>query len=226
MTGVWLSRVTLRKDAGMSALAPVLLPEDAGVRASVAHRLVWALLGDRPDRRRDFLWREIENGRFIALSQREPAATHPLFTVETKPFAPNLRAGDRLAFSLRANPTVDRKATPENGRRQRADVVMDALYRIPKPDRAALRRRVIQEAGVAWLERQGPRCGFRLTQASADSYERLSIRREGAQPLVLATLDLDGVAEVTDPLAFLAAVATGLGRGRAFGCGLMLLRRK
>ena len=31
--------------------------------------------------------------------------------------------------------------------------------------------------------------------------------------------------EVTDPPAFLARLAAGFGRAKAFGCGLMLIRR-
>jgi CRISPR system Cascade subunit CasE len=38
-------------------------------------------------------------------------------------------------------------------------------------------------------------------------------------------LDFEGVLEVTDPVRFLAALANGFGRARAFGCGLMLIRR-
>jgi CRISPR system Cascade subunit CasE len=33
------------------------------------------------------------------------------------------------------------------------------------------------------------------------------------------------VLQVTDPAAFLAKVASGFGPQKAFGCGLMLLRR-
>jgi CRISPR system Cascade subunit CasE len=38
-------------------------------------------------------------------------------------------------------------------------------------------------------------------------------------------LDLAGTIEVTDSDAFLAALAQGFGRAKAFGCGLMLIRR-
>ncbi|WP_243641924.1 type I-E CRISPR-associated protein Cas6/Cse3/CasE [Rhodovulum steppense] len=38
-------------------------------------------------------------------------------------------------------------------------------------------------------------------------------------------LDLEGRIEVTDPEALLARLARGFGRAKAFGCGLMLIRR-
>ena len=56
MTALWLGRARLRRDtAATSALARLLVPEGGGARTAAAHRLVWALFADTPDRRRDFL---------------------------------------------------------------------------------------------------------------------------------------------------------------------------
>ena len=38
-------------------------------------------------------------------------------------------------------------------------------------------------------------------------------------------LDVRGILSVKEPDTFLATLGTGLGRARAFGCGLMLIRR-
>ena len=38
-------------------------------------------------------------------------------------------------------------------------------------------------------------------------------------------LDLTGRIEIADPAVFLALLARGFGRAKAFGCGLMLIRR-
>jgi CRISPR system Cascade subunit CasE len=48
-------------------------------------------------------------------------------------------------------------------------------------------------------------------------------RRHGGAMLGIA--ELEGQLDVTDPDAFAAKVAAGFGRAKAFGCGLMLLRR-
>jgi CRISPR system Cascade subunit CasE len=42
---------------------------------------------------------------------------------------------------------------------------------------------------------------------------------------VFGVLDISGVLEVRDPARFLARLIQGFGRARAFGCGLMLIRR-
>lgn len=57
-------------------------------------------------------------------------------------------------------------------------------------------------------------------------YRVLRVDRGGrAARLQLGVLDVEGVLTVRDPAAFIAALGTGFGRAKAFGCGLMLVRR-
>ena len=225
MTGLWLSRARLRRDtASVGALSRLLVPDDDGPRTAAAHRLVWALFADDPDRRRDFLWREEGPGRFMTLSARQPLPVPGLFDIDSTAFAPELAPGDRLGFTLRANPVVSRiKAPGERGKRQ--DVVMDALYAVPQGERASVRFTVATEAGLAWLARQGTAYGFAPGEVAVDGYETMRLPREQAKPIRFSQIEFTGVLTVTNPTAFLAALATGFGRARAFGCGLMLIRR-
>jgi CRISPR system Cascade subunit CasE len=41
----------------------------------------------------------------------------------------------------------------------------------------------------------------------------------------IGVLDLEGVLVVSDPARFCHCLAQGFGRAKAFGCGLMLIRR-
>ena len=71
-----------------------------------------------------------EAGPFHGAVSRPPEIRIGLFDLDYKPFAPVLSAGDRLGFTLRANPVVARLAVPgERGKRH--DVVMDALHAVP-----------------------------------------------------------------------------------------------
>lgn len=219
----YLIRARLKRSASIAALGPLLLPEDRSVRASASHRLVWSLFAGDAERRRDFLWREDAPGQFIVLAP-EPPQPSEIFEVECKEFAPSLTPGDRLRFLLRANATTSRKVAP--GRRgKRADVVMAAIHHLPKEERAGARREAIEVAGRDWLNRQGASHGFSLPGVIAvDGYNRLKLPRAG-KAIEINVLDFEGVLEVSDPAAFLAALAGGFGRARAFGCGLMLIRR-
>lgn len=225
MSARYLSRVRLRRtEASVAALARLLVPEDGPARTVAGHHLMWSLFSDGADRRRDFLWREESPGRFLTLSARLPDGTD-LFEVKSKPFEPALAVGDRLGFALRANAVVARPAAP--GRRgQRHDVVMDAIRDIPKGARAQPRMQAVTSAGSAWLERQGKAHGFTPEAGVAvDGYDRVKLPRKGGAPAVFGVMDLTGALRVDHPALFTAALATGFGRGRAFGYGLMLIRR-
>ena len=58
-----------------------------------------------------------------------------------------------------------------------------------------------------------------------DGYDRVAMPRQSGKPAVFGVLDMSGVLEITDPERFLAKLRQGFGRARAFGCGLMLIRR-
>ena len=232
MSGLYLSRVRLAPTATAQILAGVLIPEDDDARTATAHRLLWTLFHDRPDRERDFLWREETGGRldrlrFLTLSHRPPEPDPKLLAVETKSFAPALSAGQRLAFTLRANPVVTRW-NEAKGKPRRDDVVMSVLRPIPTgPERAAARGEAIVQAGRSWLDAQGGRHGFQVEDGlRVDGYlPRLIPRDRGRAAVRFSTLDFEGVLTVTDPDAFLTALALGFGKAKAWGCGLMLIRR-
>ncbi|WP_039727685.1 type I-E CRISPR-associated protein Cas6/Cse3/CasE [Leptolyngbya iicbica] len=124
---------------------------------------------------------------------------------EPKPFnlSPEvLSAGNVFQFRLRANPSKrDSKTKKTVG-----------FYR--RPDQ------------LAWLERQGDRCGFRLLTADVvPSPNVFGRKQQGAAPIRIATALFQGVLEVTAPEPFLSTVQHGLGRGKSYGCGLLSLAR-
>ena len=231
---LFLSRARLLSGRGeaLSALAPVLLPADGGKRAGHAHRLVWLLFQDIPDSERDFLWRDDGGGKLMILSRRRPSDPKQLFEIETQEFDPKLSVGDRLSFVLRANPTVARKGArpqPEPGTRtrgQRADVVMDALRAISREERAKQRDEIACEATQRWLEKQGARSGFSVTgPVAVGGYTQIAIERRRGRPAGFSVVDIAGRIEITDSDAFLARLPQGFGSAKAFGNGLMLIRR-
>jgi CRISPR system Cascade subunit CasE len=226
MSDLYLSRISLRDDASVTTLGAILFDTPGRHRSEVSRRLVWTLFADRADRRRDFLWREDAVRRFYVLSRRLPEDRHQLFTVETKAFEPVLSRGDKLVFSLRANATISRpRGDTRAGKRD--DVVMAALSAIPSSGRAEARSGIIRREGLAWLRRQGLAAGFDLNEGDVgvDGYEPLTIRGNGKSALKLSAIEFDGELTVRDPDIFGAKIARGFGRGRAFGLGLMLLRR-
>lgn len=231
---LFLSRARLRSSRGeaLSAIAPLLIPDDPKQQAGHAHRILWLLFQDAPDTKRDFLWRDDRGGKFMILSRRLPTDPHGLFELDKKPFEPDLVAGQRLQFALRANPTVALKgARPpdEQGTRargQRVDVVMAALHGTPSGQRAQHRDRITREASTAWLGSQGAKAGFRIDgELAVDGYTQIGVERKRGRPAGFSVIDMEGRIEITDPVSFLAKLAQGFGSAKAFGNGLMLIRR-
>ncbi len=226
---LYLSRARLRRDASVSALAPLLLGKTGRSDASQqpGHHLVWSLFADGFQRQRDFLWREMAHGVFYILSARWPEDRHGLFEIaEPKRFTPSLAAGDSLGFALRANPVIRRRHA-DRRRSVKHDVVMDAL-RNSEGNRAGRRLRAVREQGLAWLERQAGKSGFEILSDGVriDGYEQHRVTRKGAaRALEFSTVDFEGLLTVRDPAALLTAIGHGFGASKAYGCGLMLIRR-
>lgn len=254
MTGtLYLSRARLRSRRGeaLASIAPLLLPDGDGERHAATHRLVWLLFqamadagGTRDWRATEqgFLWRDDGEGKFTILSRQPPTNPNDLFDLETRAFESALAEGDRLRIALRANPTraVPAERGPDGksmGRGKRVDVVMHALKAVPETDRNARtgrafeRDRIVTETSRTWFARQGKKHGFTLAPSApfvADGYSQVRVERrpgKGKRPAGFSVVDVAGEILVTDPAAFMARLPLGFGSAKAFGCGLMLIRR-
>ena len=229
---LYLSRLALNRSAPAATLMPLLNPSAPGQAADAHHRLIWSVFSDGKDRRRDFLWRHDGRGRFFVLSARRPRLSELFEAPETKVFDPELRTGDRLQFTLRANATKDRavvsrmKQDERRGKSRRVDVVMDLMRSAPEGERRAeIRSAMAQAAAEAWMASQGAAKGFAARSTVVEGYSTIELGRRRREGATFGILDLRGEIEVTDPDTFLTALGVGFGRAKAWGCGLMLIRR-
>ena len=166
------------------------------------------------------------------VSDREPVTPSAHWQVQSKPYAPELEAGDSLAFELRANPVVTTRNASDKPARH--DVVMQEKTRLLKerslacwsdwstPDRPALPV-LIQSTCSAWLQARCPRLGVALDPATlrVEGYEQQ--RGKGGE-LRISTVDFSGHLQVIDADALRQALFVGVGHAKAFGCGLLLVR--
>ena len=234
------SRLTLRRDAeDIKPLLQVLQPSKSSDRLAVDHRLLWTVIPTeiRTEVEQSraagapksaFLWRaDRQRGRYYLLGPK-PLEDSRFFTIETKPFEPALSLGNKLAFDLRLNATVDRKVG-EDGRgkavRQRCDVAMDLLKEEAKLDRAGYRMQLAKKAAYDWLMTRAAEHGFHLDKLRLEGYRAERFARRDGTFGTLGIFDLKGALAITEPNSFLARLRQGFGRGKAFGCGLMLIKR-
>ncbi|UYO75796.1 type I-E CRISPR-associated protein Cas6/Cse3/CasE [Halomonas qinghailakensis] len=228
---MYLSRVRI----DLNGLPREKLFDVMNAEAYTAHQLLWQLFPDY-EGARPFIFRQemedAEEGRstkglplFYVLSDREPTSVTGLLNAESKPFTPELNVGDTLAFRLRANPTV---AVPIPGKRgQRADVLMAAKKPFP-PGQRTSQACVDAMNGKAreWLESRAETWGFRLpVTPELGAYRQHVLNKGSGKPVQFSTVDYEGLLEVTDPEKLIDTMAQGIGRAKAFGGGLLLLRR-
>lgn len=70
-----------------------------------------------------------------------------------------------------------------------------------------------------WLDRKGLQHGFQVMKATFGPAP-LPVRK-GQHGIVVRAVRVQAEVEITDPELFTEAVTDGIGRGRAFGCGLV-----
>jgi CRISPR system Cascade subunit CasE len=126
------------------------------------------------------------------------------------PLLAGLRHGQRWGFRLVANVT----RTERQGREQSRRVGLS------EPSDQA-----------RWLVERAPSLGFALVGSAGPGpvvdlvvADRRAVRfRRGGGLVTLSTVGFEGTIEVRDPALLRRALADGVGRGRAYGCGLLTL---
>ena len=124
--------------------------------------------------------------------------------------------GDNLRFRLRANPTVCRVNRDSEGNRN--------------PKRVGLYK---EEEQLEWLSRIGERHGFSVNLQAVlvtdlnkkDGYKPADETGSQKQSIKCYMVDYDGKLTVTDAEALHRALQHGIGRGKAWGCGLLSLAK-
>jgi len=111
-----------------------------------------------------------------------------------KEFSPEFRAGQCLAFRLRANPTVTRDGS-----------------RLGLLDESEQRD---------WLARKADRSGFSL-RGFRNTPEGFLRMRKADRTLTFYSVLYEGALAVTDPASFVEALCEGIGPAKAFGFGLL-----
>ncbi|KAA9157938.1 type I-E CRISPR-associated protein Cas6/Cse3/CasE [Amycolatopsis acidicola] len=141
-------------------------------------------------------WTKLPDGHLTT-----PAETRPL-----QPVLDAVAAGRKFAFRLVANPTkCDGKTRRRIPFRQPADQ-------------------------IDWLIRQGERHGFAIPAAArglpdiaTTPITKITGQKNQTTKITVEPVRFDGHLLVTDPAAFTAALTNGIGRAKAYGCGLISL---
>ncbi len=239
----YLSRIKLEpKSPELSELAKLALGD-----IYREHQLVWRFFpdmkdhGDRrpkaekgteglPKNREDapFLYRREGEGShsyFYIVSKARPQPDSLLWQCDTKDYDPQLAEGDRLAFTLRANPTQ-----VYDGKRY--DLVAHRKKQLTTEQGESWKSRISQseilmQVAEEWLTKRAKNYGYEINAESliVEGYQRLNFQSKDRREIVLGALDVRGELAVSRPDDFRNALLGGIGRAQGFGMGLMLVRR-
>ena len=200
----------------------------------ILHQSIWRLFpGSETTQKRDFIYHVIQREGlpvFYVVSKRVPEDPEGIWEVETKPYSPKIVEGLKLGFSMRANPRVTKRNTSSNGKNSpKHDIFMDAKQNYKNnhsghTPKGADWQNLIQEIGSEWLSRQGKRLGFSVQAGTVNSYRREKFESKGRN-IQFAYADFEGILSVQNPEDLQSALFEGVGSSKAFGCGLLLIRR-
>lgn len=181
---------------------------------------------DSPSNRRN-LWRVDRLGRdlyLLVLSSRKPDYSHIVEQFgwpgseqswETKAYTPlmdRIEVGQQWQFRLRANPvhSVKQPGGSDNQESKRGKVYAH----------------VTVQQQEKWLLERAAKFGFSLGEGSflVVQQEVRQFQRQ-RRPVTLGIVTYEGILEVTDRTLFLGALTGGIGRAKAYGCGLLTIAR-
>ena len=142
--------------------------------------------------------------------------------LKSKPMPVAWRTGQRLSFEVLIRPTIRRSKRAANHPGTEWDAFLWEAIQHPK----GVMKRSREDVYTDWLRDQfRRRGGAQLEEASLKSFQRTRvIRRRGSRPIEGPDAVMSGTLTVTDADEFAKLLARGIGRHRAYGYGMLLLR--
>jgi CRISPR system Cascade subunit CasE len=198
---MYISRIELRESPEVSKLHGAVERAFEGERA----RRLWRL--DETDTGLNLYIVSRERPSLEGVSEQFGKSEPRGVTKNYEPLLERLGEGQRWHFRLCANPT---KSEMGSGGAKRGKVT-------------AIRCRDEQ---CKWLVSRAEKCGFYPNQffLSGEQWQRFS--KSSGHFVEIYSIIYEGVLTVTDAEAFRAALTGGIGRGKAYGCGLLTIARE
>ena len=178
------------------------------------HRDLWKLF-DAPDEKRSFLFQleqtSPSRSQLIMLSALEPTPTETdIRVLQKKGFDYRLCSNQKLGFRLCANPVK----TIKDERKRLNNKNQIKSCRVPL---------IKEEQQIEWLEKRINPVA-KLHETIIQGKNNIHFRKNGRAGKI-AQVTYEGLLEVTNADGFIQLIQNGIGPAKAFGCGLMLVRR-
>lgn len=169
------------------------------------------------------LWRidKLNNALYLlVLSSRKPDFTHIVEQFgwpdseqgwETKDYdslIQQISPGQRWQFRLRANPVHSVKQSDDKENKSRGKVYAHVTIKQQEQ----------------WLSERAEKNGFILHSFAVVQQEMRKFQRNN-KPVTLGIATFEGILEVKDKTLFIQTLTKGIGRAKAYGCGLLTIAK-
>ena len=203
-----------RMHAAVEAAFPPVVPDEATPNGR-GRRILWRI-DPIPDAGRSAWLYVVSPGRpdFTHLCEQAGWPTEGVWqTKDYSPLLDKIAKGQRWQFRLKANPV--RKVFQDKGTTSKSNVI------------GTIQGHVTVEQQMRWLLDRAESHGF-LVCFDSEGYLQLGVSQRGKgsfshgkAKVTLTTAVFDGVLEIADAEAFRRTLCNGVGRAKAFGCGLL-----
>ncbi|KJY32584.1 type I-E CRISPR-associated protein Cas6/Cse3/CasE [Streptomyces sp. NRRL S-495] len=138
-------------------------------------------------------------------------------------FLAGIAAGSTFAFRLTANPVHSIRRNPDEPTKRTAHLTQrhQAAWLLKQQQRSGFT--VVEKAPERRLLPEGDEHELVVHRQQAVSFGKNDRVKAGRRTVSLVTATYDGRLRVTDPDALRRTLTAGLGKAKAYGCGLMTL---
>jgi CRISPR system Cascade subunit CasE len=169
------------------------------------HQLLWKLFKDG---NREFIFRANEDKflNFYVLSKDKPNQFDNI-SVETKEYDPQINNGDNLNFQIKVNPTI------KSGNKKHNIFIHSRKNKIEMSDPEILK---------SWFDKKLDGAALVVDELDFSGYQKEYI---GKKDIQFDVCDVKGKIKVIDVEKFKPYLFNGIGQEKAFGCGLLLVKK-
>lgn len=197
-------------------------------RQPIDERILWRLGSDHAHRAELLVLTEsTPSWEHLVEQAGWSAADEPQQLVrDYQPLLDRVTRGREFRFRLRANPVVSTRQPTKPSNAQQKQLAQERPRGVRVPHRTA-------EQQLAWLTERVERWGFELVETPdlgpavrLVERERLIFSKRSdvaSHRVVLSTATFDGILRVGEPGLARDRLLSGVGSGRAYGCGLITL---
>jgi len=207
-------RETMRALASPQIMHAAIMASFPPIDSAVSERVLWRV--DKVASSMYILIQSSTKPDFTHIVEQYgwPSSEQKWVTLDMDRFLSSIKKGQKWRFRLRANPVHSVKSSDDDSRGR--------VY-----------AHVTIEQQKKWLMSRVQKCGFSIVNLD-DSDEEACIeikhtdiirfKRQNAQ-LTISAVTFEGILVIEDENKFISTIVNGIGRAKAYGCGLLTIAR-